>query len=227
MEISFRKATRKSAKLRLALIAPSGHGKTYGSLLIAKGLGGKTAMIDTESGRGELYGKEFDYDVVTMSAPYSPEKYIAAITAAEEAGYDNIIIDSLSHVWSGSGGLLDQQGHIADSGKGNSFTAWRTITPKHNALIDKIIGSKCHIIATMRAKTDYIITEENGRKEVKKVGLAPVQRDGLEYEFTVVFDITKEHTLNVSKDSTQLFDGTYPKLTEDIGKQLNSWLNVE
>ena len=183
-------------------------------------------MIDTESGRGELYAKEFDYDVVTMSAPYLPEKYIAAIEAAEAAGYDNLIIDSLSHAWAGSGGLLDQQGHIADSGKGNSFTAWRTITPKHNALIDKIIGSKCHIIATMRAKTDYIITEENGRREVKKVGLAPVQRDGLEYEFTVVFDITKDHTLNVSKDSTQLFDGTYPKLTEDIGRQLNSWLNV-
>ena len=161
MEISFRKATRKSAKLRLALIAPSGHGKTYGSLLIAKGLGGKTAMIDTESGRGELYAKEFDYDVVTMSAPYLPEKYIAAIEAAEVAGYDNLIIDSLSHAWAGSGGLLDQQGHIADSGKGNSFTAWRTITPKHNALIDKIIGSKCHIIATMRAKTALSLSLPN------------------------------------------------------------------
>lgn len=226
MQITFQKATRKKAKLRLALVAPAGHGKTYGSLLIAKGLGGKTAMIDTEAGRGELYGNDFEYDIVTMSAPYSPEKYVTAIKIAEEAGYDNLIIDSLSHAWVGSGGVLDIQGKTVDTGKSNSFTAWRSVTPIHNQLIDSIIGSKCHIIATMRAKPEYVIEkDERGASTIKKVGLAPVQRDGVDHEFTVVFDVDKNHIASVSKDSTKLFDGKFSILSEDMGIQLKKWLN--
>jgi len=185
-------------------------------------------MIDTESGRGELYGNDFDYDIVTMSAPYLADKYIAAIKAAEEAGYDNIIIDSLSHAWAGSGGALDQQGKIVDSGKANSFTAWRTITPVHNSLVDAIIGSKCHVIATMRAKSEHIVEkDDNGRTTVRKVGLAPVQRDGMEYEFTVVFDIDKSHYVSASKDSTKLFDGKFLKLDESLGQSLKTWLEAD
>lgn len=222
--IQFRKAERKQAKLRLALVAPSGHGKTYSSLLIAKGLGGKIAMIDTENGSGDLYAGVTDYDIITMNAPYLPEKYIMAIKAAEEAGYDTLIIDSLSHAWSGEGGLLDQQGKIADSGRGNSYTAWRTITPKHNQLVETILSSKLHIITTLRAKTEYIVEEENGKKTVKKVGLAPVQRDGLEYEFTIVMDIDKTHIGSASKDRTGLFDGQFVKMDEKVGVSLKSWL---
>lgn len=225
MQITFRKAERKKAKLRLALVAPSGHGKTYSSLLIAKGLGGKIAVIDTENGSGDLYAGIADYDIITMNAPYMPEKYIAAIKAAEDAGYDVLIIDSLSHAWSGEGGLLDQQGKIADSGKGNSYTAWRTITPKHNQLVETILSSKLHVITTLRAKTEYIIEDENGRKTPKKVGLAPVQRDGLEYEFTVVMDIDKNHVASTSKDRTGIFDGQFVKLDEKVGGQLKAWLD--
>lgn len=225
MQITFRKAERKKAKLRLALVAPSGHGKTYSSLLIAKGLGGKIAVIDTENGSGDLYADIAEYDIITMSAPYMPEKYIAAIKAAEDAGYDVLIIDSLSHAWSGEGGLLDQQGKIADSGKGNSYTAWRTITPKHNLLVETILSSKLHIITTLRSKTEYIIEDEGGRKTPKKVGLAPIQRDGLEYEFTVVMDIDKSHVASTSKDRTGLFDGQFFKLDEKVGEQLKQWLD--
>lgn len=228
MEISFQKASRHKAKLRLALIAPSGHGKTYSALAIAKGLGGKTAFIDTEAGSGELYASSFDYDIIQMNAPYMAEKYIAAIKAAEEAGYDNVIIDSLSHAWAGSGGLLDMQGKLTDSGKANSFSAWRTITPMHNALVDSILGSKCHVIATMRAKTEYSIEKDDrGSTSIKKLGLAPVQRDGLDYEFTCVFDIDKNHVASASKDRTGLFDGQFVKMDEQVGKTLLGWLNEE
>lgn len=228
MDIKFQKASRKKAKLRLALIAPSGHGKTWGALEIAKGLGGKTAFIDTEAGSGDLYADKFEYDIIQMNAPFLPDKYIAAIKAAEEAGYDNIIIDSLTHAWAGSGGLLDQQGKLTDSGKANSFSAWRTITPAHNSLVDAMLQSKCHIIATMRAKTEYAVDkDENGRTQVKKMGLAPVQRDGLEYEFTVVFDIDRNHVASSSKDRTSIFDGQFVKMNEEVGKKLNNWLNQE
>ena len=127
MEI--RKATRKKAKLRLGLVAPSGAGKTYSALQLAFGLGGKVGMIDTEHGSGDLYANIGEYDIINLDAPYTIAKYRSAIKAFEDAGYSSIIIDSLSHAWAGEGGLLDKQGKIADSGKGNSYTAWRTITP--------------------------------------------------------------------------------------------------
>lgn len=180
--MEFRKAERRKAKLRLGITGPAGSGKTYGALLIAKGLGGKTVLIDTENGSGDLYAALFDYDVGRIQAPYDVRKYFQAIYDAEQAGYDIIIIDSLSHAWSGEGGLLDVQGKIADSSRsGNSFAAWRKVTPLHNKLIDMILNSKCHIIATMRSKTEYIQAEnERGKTEIRKVGLAPVQREGMD-----------------------------------------------
>lgn len=225
MNITFRKAEKRRAKLRLALISPSGHGKTFSALRIAKGMGGKVALIDTESGRGDLYGSKFDYDIVTMSAPYLPEKYIEAMKSAEDAGYDTIIIDSLSHAWAGQGGLLDQQGKEADTGV-NSFAAWRKITPKHNALVDAIIASKMHVIATMRAKVDYVLeTNEKGKQVPKKVGLAPIQREGLEYEFTCVLDLFDNHTCKASKDNTDLFHDDIFMPSEETGQKLMLWLN--
>ena len=223
----FRKAEKKKAKLRLAITGTAGSGKTYGALLIAKGLGGRIAMIDTENGSGDLYADLFDYDICNISAPYDVQKYIQAIHDAENAGYDIIIIDSLSHAWAGEGGLLDVQSKIAESQRGgNSYTAWRKVTPMQNQLIETILSSKCHIIATMRSKTDYIMSEnERGRTEIKKVGLAPVQREGVEYEFSVVFDLSVNHTASVSKDRTSLFDGKVFALSEEIGFQLLKWLD--
>lgn len=222
-----RKATRSQSKLRLALTGTSGSGKTYSSLLIAKGLGGKILVVDTENGSADLYSNIAEYDVLPMSAPYMPEKYIAAIQAAEEAGYSTVILDSLSHAWAGEGGLLDQQGKIADK-SGNGYTAWRNVTPSHNRLVDAIIQSKIHVIATMRSKQDYVMDKsENGKTTIKKVGLAPIQRDGVEYEFTTVFDINQsDKVAHVSKDRTQLFSIPF-RIDENTGKQLMEWLNGE
>ena len=225
MEI--RKAERKKAKLRLGIAAPSGAGKTYSALLLAFGLGGKVGLIDTEHGSGDLYAHLGDYDIIGIEAPYTVAKYLQAIKAFEQAGYDTIIIDSLSHAWAGDGGLLDKQGKIADSGKANGFAAWRTITPEHNALVEAMLRSPCHIIATMRAKQEYVLeTNEKGKQTPKKVGLAPVQRDGMEYEFTVMLDIDMNHIASASKDRTSLFDGQHMKVTPDTGKMLLGWLNT-
>ena len=223
----FRKAERRKAKLRLALTGPAGSGKTYGALLIAQGLGGRIAMIDTENGSGDLYADECNYDIETLTAPYSIQKYLEAIHEAETSGYDVLIIDSLSHAWSGEGGLLDMHTQLTNSMKsGNSYTAWGKITPWQNRLIETMLGSSCHIIATMRSKTDYAMFQsDKGRTEIRKVGLAPVQREGMDYEFTIIFDLSMEHTVTVSKDRTSLFDRQVFEISTETGKKLREWLD--
>ena len=225
--MAFRKAQRKKAKLRLAITGPAGSGKTYSALLLAFGLGGKIAMIDTENGSGDLYCDLGDYDICSLTAPYDPRKYIQYIHEAEQAGYDTIIIDSLSHAWSGEGGVLDIQARAAAASKsGNSYAAWRQITPIQNRLVDTLLASPCHIIVTMRSKTDYAQEkDERGRTEIKKVGLAPVQREGMDYEFGTVFDLNLNHTVSVSKDRTGLFDNTYFTISKETGKILKDWLD--
>ena len=222
----FRKAERRKAKLRLAITGPAGSGKTYGALQIAQGLGGRIAMIDTENGSGELYSSICEYDIMNINAPFDPRKYIQAIHDAENEGYDVLIIDSLSHCWISEGGLLDMKEQLATSGKYNSFSAWSKVTPIQNKLIEAMLTSKCHIIATMRSRTDYVqCVNDKGRTEIRKVGLAPVQRDGMDYEFSVVFDLNNEHTVTVSKDRTSIFDGKNFTLSAETGATLLEWLN--
>ncbi len=220
-----RKAERKKAKLRLGISGPSGSGKTWSALEIAKGMGGKVGMIDTEAGRGELYGSDFDYDIIRLEAPYSPERYIEAIKTFEKAGYDILIIDSLSHAWVGEGGVLS----IVDKAGSNSFTqGWKVGTPKQNALVEALVTSKLHIITTLRVKTEYVVEKnDKGKAEPRKVGLAPVQRDGLEYEFTVFMDISnQEHIAHVTKDNTKMFDQQFIKPSTEMGEKLMEWLNT-
>lgn len=227
--IEFKKAKRSKAKLRLAISGASGAGKTYSALLIASGIVpmSKVAVIDTESGSADLYADLGDYSTVTINPPYSPKKYIEAIHTAENAGFKLIIIDSLSHAWSGEGGLLDQQGKATESKyRGNGWAAWREITPLYNQLIETILHSPLHIIATMRSKTEYMQIEVNGKKQIQKVGMAPIQRDGIEYEFTTVFDLSQNHTATVSKDRTNMFDGQYFTPSAECGKALLHWLTV-
>ena len=225
MNMIIRKAERKKAKLRLGIAAPSGAGKTYGALQLAFGLGGKVGMIDTEHGSGDLYAHLGEYDIINIEAPYEVRKYLDAIKAFEKAGYSTIIIDSLSHAWAGDGGLLDKQGKLADGSK-NSYTAWRSITPEHNSLVEAMLRSPCHIIATMRAKQEYVLeTNDKGKQTPKKVGLAPVQREGMEYEFTVMMDVDINHNATSSKDRTSLFDGRVFKLSPEVGQTLLGWLD--
>lgn len=225
--MKIRKAERKKAKLRLGISAPSGAGKTYSSLLIAYGITGdweKVGLIDTENGSGDLYAHLGSYSIIPIEVPFTPDKYIQAIKLFEENGFECIIIDSLSHAWAGEGGVLEIV-DAAMSGQKNKFTAWREVTPMHNALVNAMLQSKCHIIATMRAKTEYILEEdEKGKKVPKKVGLAPIQRDGMEYEFTVMLDLSHQHIASATKDRTGLLDGQYFKPSVETGQKLLEWL---
>ncbi len=222
------RATKCRAKLRLGMSGPAGSGKTYSALLIAHGLGGRIAMIDTEHGSGDLYADLLPegYDVLQLTPPFTPARYIEAIHALEAAGAETIIVDSLSHAWSGEGGSLDRHGKIADR-SGNSWQAWRQVTPEHNALVEALLQSPCHVIATMRAKTEYVQEkdERTGRQIVRKIGLAPVMRDGIEYEFTIFMELDSQHMAHAGKDRTRLFDGMIFRPDEQTGRELLAWLD--
>jgi hypothetical protein len=225
----FRKAERKQAKLRLALCGPSGSGKTYSALLIAQGLApdGRVALLDTERGSGELYADLTAYDVAPLEPPFTPARYIELIREAAGAGYSVLILDSLSHAWAGDGGILDMHDKATAANRtGNSFAAWREVTPVHNQLVDTLLGADLHLIATLRTKTAYdLVDEGNGKKKPIKIGLAPVQRDGLEYEFTLVMDLSVEgHVATATKDRTRLFDGTHFVPSRETGAALREWL---
>lgn len=238
MSISkFTKATRKQSKLRLALIGPSGSGKTLSSLRIAHGLGKKIALVDSErdsaskyAGMGNPDGGKLEFDAMSLES-FHPERYIEAIHAADAAAYDVLIIDSLSHAWSGKDGALELVDRsAARSQSGNKFTAWRDVTPLHNNLIDAILRSRCHIIATMRSKTEYVMDEvERGNKTVKtprKVGMAPIQRDGLEYEFDVTADMDLDNNLIVSKTRcSALAKQVIREPGKNLADVLNAWLS--
>jgi hypothetical protein len=216
-------ATRIHTKIKMALQGPSGSGKTYSALLIAFGLCGdwnKIAVIDTENQSAHLYAALGKYQVLAISAPYTPEKFIDAIRFCEDAEIQVIILDSLSHEWEGGGGILDAHSKMA----GNSFTNWSKVTPRHNALIESILQSKVHIIATLRTKQDYILTDKNGKQVPEKVGLRAIQRDGTDYEFTLVFDIDIKHHATSPKDRTGLFIGKPESvLTPQTGEIIQKW----
>lgn len=229
MTIQIRKAKRSATKLRLLVTGPSGCGKTWGALTIAKGLGGRTAVIDTEEGSSDIYDHLHEFDVVDMKPPFTPEKYIEAIAGLEAAGYEIIIIDSITHEWSGKGGCLELVDEIARAQfRGNTWSAYSVITPRHRAFIDAMLRSSAHIIATGRSKTETAQVDDGGRKKVAKLGMKVETRDGVEYEFTTVLDIIHDgHFATASKDRTGIFSGKDPKpITADTGKQLAAWLSA-
>jgi hypothetical protein len=234
-----RKASRKKARLRLGISAPAGAGKTMGALLIAYGLAGdwgKIGLLDTEQGSGELYvdtkvpGTSTvigEYLYWRVDAPYTIPKYLEGMKELEAAGCEVVILDSISHAWSGTGGLLDKVGNIAKrSNTGNSYTAWRDVTPEHNSFVEAMLTSRAHVIATMRSKTEYVLeVNDKGKQVPRKIGLAPVQREGLDYEFTVVLEVDQaNHMAGATKDRTAMFDGEFFKLSPETGQRLKEWL---
>ena len=201
--MELRQAHRKQAKIKLALQAPSGGGKTYSALLLASGMTvwSKIAVIDTENHSADLYAHLGEFNVLQLSKPFTSERYISAIEICEQAGIEVIIVDSITHEWEGSGGILDIHGNLP----GNSFANWAKMTPRHNAFVQKILESPCHIICTIRTKTDYVLSEKNGKMVPEKVGMKGITRDGMDYEFTIVFDLDLKHNATTSKDRTGLF----------------------
>jgi hypothetical protein len=219
--MAFQKAVKAKAKGRVSLAGPSGSGKTYTALQIATGLSEKVAVLDTEHGSASKYADIFNFDVMEVEAPFHPNKFVSAIDEAAKAGYGVLVIDSLSHAWNGKGGLLEIVGDIEKRMKSsNSFAAWKDATPIQQAMIEAMLSAPIHIIATMRSKQEYILeqTERGGRtyNVPKKVGMAPVQRDGMEYEFDVFAEIDLDHNLVISKTRCPALDGVV--LTKDGAK---------
>lgn len=224
--MELRIAQRKQAKIKMGLQGPSGSGKTMSSLLLAYGMTGdwsNIAVIDTENHSADLYAHLGNFNVLPISEPFSPERYIEAIETCEQAGMEVIIIDSITHEWEGSGGILDLHGNMP----GNSFTNWAKMTPRHNAFVQKILESPCHIVSTIRTKTDYTLTDKNGKMVPEKVGLKGIQRDGIDFEFTLVFDLDIKHQVTASKDRTGMFaDKPQFVISSKTGERILNWCNA-
>jgi len=223
MTFQLKKAERKQTKIRLGLSGASGFGKTYTGLLIAKGLVGdwtKIAMIDTEHGSGELYSDLGEYNIISLSPPYTPERYIEAIKACEQAGMECIIIDSISHEWDGEGGCLDIQTQL-----GGRYQDWAKITPRHQKFINTILTCKSHVITTVRRKQDYEVVNDGKRTTVQKVGTKEVTREGFEYELTMNLEIINDkHMVKASKDRTGLFMDKPEFIPNELtGKIIREW----
>ena len=191
----------------------------------------RLCVIDTENESGSLYVgtvvngvRVGEYLTINLEAPFSAARYLEAIDVAEQNGVEFLIIDSLSHAWSGEGGLLDVQSNIAKR-SGNSYTAWREVTPQHNKLVDRVLQCPMHVAITLRTKTEYVIEDNgNGKKSPKKVGMAPVFRDGIEYEVTVFFELSQDHVASATKDRTGVFDGQFFTINPDTGAKIRAWL---
>lgn len=231
----FEEVTRKKSKARIALVGPSGAGKTLSALLMAYGITGdwkKVALIDTEHERGRFYAERTDFDIgkflyAPLYPPYSPEKYISYVNSAVQAvGNDGVVIvDSFSHAWDNEGGVLDIKSQIAKRQGKNDYTAWDEAGKIQNGLINSILSIPCHAIVTMRTKMAYAMEiNDRGKTVPVKIGLAPVQRENAEYEFDVVLQINRDHIASASKDTTFL-DTWNGVITADLGKQLAAWLD--
>jgi hypothetical protein len=220
--MQLRKATRKKAKIRLGLSAVSGGGKTYSAILVAKGLVGdlsKVAIIDTENGSADLYAHLGDFNVLQLTAPFTPERYIEAIKSCEKADMEVIIVDSISHEWDGKGGCLE----IVES-LGGKYQDWAKVTPRHQAFIDAIIHSPSHVITTVRRKQDYEMIKDGNKVRVEKGGLREITREGFEYELTINLELDTKHNATASKDRTQLFMNKPAFVpSEQTGEMIAAW----
>ena len=218
MEI--KKSSRSDVKVKIALTGVAGSGKTYSSLLLAEGLSSsfdKVCLIDSEQGSSNLYSHLGVFNVITLEPPFSPEKYIQAIEKCKDEGMEVVIIDSISHCWEF---LLQAHASLV----GNSFTNWGKITPRHDAFVQSILQSDMHIIATMRTKSGYVLNQVKGKYVPEKVGMRTIQRDGIDYEFTTLFDLDANHKATATKDRTNLFEkGKIFQLDTSIGSKLSNW----
>ena len=227
----FQQATKQQSKLRMTLDGPAGSGKTFTGLRFAHALtgayGGRIAFLDTERGSASKYvgespdGTPWAFDVLNLTQ-FSPEKYTEAINAAGRLGYAVLVIDSLSHAWEGAGGALEMKQRA-----GESWSAWRNVTPIHNRMVDAILQSPCHVITTMRSRMEYVQeTDDRGKISIRKVGLSPIQRPGMEYEFDVVCDIDWSHILTVSKSRcSAIADLKTEKPGAEFMRPLIEWLS--
>jgi hypothetical protein len=228
MAMQIKKAVRERVWLKIAAMGPAGAGKTYGTIGLAKGLAptGKVLLVDTENSSASYYADKWDFDVVDMHAPFTSQKYMEVLQEAVRLGYEVIVIDSMSHEWAASGGVLDKKADF-DRQKGERWGNWQDAKKPHALFKEEWLQAPIHVIATMRSKMEYVLeTNEKGKQVPRKVGLAPIQDGDSEYEFGVAFEIDRDsHLATAAKDRTGLFDGRSFPLNETIGQELAAWLS--
>jgi hypothetical protein len=214
----FKPANKSQIKIRLALSGASGSGKTYSALAIAQHLGDNIALIDSERGSASRYADRFTFNTCELN-DHHPARYIEAIKAAEAMNFDVIIIDSLSHAWFSELDLA-----------GGRFDGWKNVRPLERKLIDAMIGSSSHIIATMRSKTEWVMEEYTAKdgktkQSPKKIGTAPIQSSGIEYEFDLAGELDYNHILTISKSRCpELSDKTFLNPSKEIADTLKAWI---
>lgn len=239
MAIQFQKAQRSTARARIFVFGPSGFGKSISSLLIARGMTTgyeRILLVDTEHGRGEacvhkVIGEEQigDFFAYRLTPPFSVQKYLEVLIEAEKSGqFDVIIFDSISHAWAGKGGLLDMKEEISKTNKNpDRRSDWAPITAEYQELVEAILQTNLHVIMTARSKTawDYD-ADEKGKLKPKIVGLAPVMRDGFQFENGEIIFMAERGVALTLKDDTMLLPTEEPWIpTVDTGKLIAGWYN--
>ena len=223
-----RKAEKKRVKIKAGVQGPSGSGKTWGALAMAFNLWprAKVCVIDSENESASLYADHWDFDTIPLTPPFTSARYQQCIEMVVHLGYDVAIIDSLSHQWDGEGGILRRKEALDQRPGANSWANWAQFTPEHQAFIESIKQAPIHIIATMRAKQDYVLEQgDKGKTKPVKVGMAPIVREGTDYEFSIVFDVQMDHKAVVSKNRTGLFEGEVLDLaSQSVADRLRAWL---
>lgn len=218
-KFEFVPAEKSQLKARVLISGAAGSGKTIAALELASALGSRVAVIDTENGSAALYSDKYKFEMLNLQPPYPPEDFVQAIKVAENSGFDVIVVDGITPEWSGTGGCLDLHTKL-----GGRFQDWAKITPRHRSFIQKILECSTHIICTCRSKQGYAMDEQS--KKVTKLGMAPEQRDGLDYEMTLVFNIINQtHLAEATKDRTGLFDGKQFLISKNTGLEILEWLN--
>jgi DNA polymerase III delta prime subunit len=227
MPMTFAPARKNAVSLKLAITGPSGSGKTTAALRVARGLvgpHGRIGLIDTEQHSASLYADRHTFDALNLDPPFDPSTFAGAVKAAQEAKFDVLIVDTLSHAWEA---VLEYKDALDRRG-GNSFTNWNQAGAKWHEVVRAMLSSRQHVIACIRSKTEYVLElNEKGKSVPKKIGMAPIARDGTEYEFTLVWDLDLAHQATASKDRTRLFDGKIQTLSEADGKALAEWLTTD
>lgn len=224
MEI--KKASQKAKKLRIGLSGASGFGKSFSALTLGFGITNdwkKICVIDSECSSASLYSNLGSFNTIDINAPFNPEKFCQAIKLAEDSKMEVIIIDSISMEWNGSGGCLDIHEQL-----GGRFQDWGPVKKRHQAFIDAILQSSCHIITTVRRKVEYSLDKDsNGRTKVFKLGTKEITQEGFEYEMDVNFELINEnHLAKATKDRLNLFMNR-PEfvINSSTGKKLINYIN--
>lgn len=227
------RAVREKTYTLTSIAGPSGSGKTYSALLYARGLvgpNGKIGFIDTENKRSRFYADVAGgFDVIDLDPPFTSGRYIEAIKAFEKAGYTAIVVDSISHEWEGSGGVLEQAEAIEERTKRAGLHCWQKPKAGHKKLMNELLQTRAHLIFCCRVKEKVVQAKgRDGKTEIINEGFVVVQEKSFIYEMTVSMMLEEgTHVPTLQKCPGDLLSA-FPqgsRITTQIGNAVSQWSN--